>query len=135
MASSDRSRSKSAGSHLDTQVSYRLGAPLVYVKGEIDHDTAGHLREVIEQELTENPPVLILEFSELAYMDSGGLSLMFDTVQRFRDSGWLGVVATNQGVRRLLEITGLADHARFRLLPDLAAASAALAAETDMQPA
>jgi anti-anti-sigma factor len=98
------------------------------VKGELDHDTTGYLREIIDQELKEDPHVLILDFSELAYMDSGGLSLMFDTVQRFKDSGWLGVVGANPGVSRLLEITGLVDHPRFSLFVDQTAASAALGA-------
>jgi anti-anti-sigma factor len=97
-------RSRIAGPNLDLQVSYRLGAPLIYVKGELDHDTAGYFRDVLEQELGDDAPVLILDFSELAYVDSGGLSLMFDTIQRFKSSGWLGVVGANPGVRRLYRL-------------------------------
>ncbi len=131
MVDQDRSpRSKIVGLPIDLQVSYRLGPPLIYVKGELDHDTTAYLREMIEQEFKEDTQVLILDFSELAYMDSGGLSLMFDTVQRFKDSGWLGVVGANPGVSRILEITGLADHPRFRLFADQRAAAAALGAGT-----
>lgn len=127
MVNRDRSpRPKTAGPPLDLQVSYRLGAPLIYVKGELDHDTTGYLRDIIAQELKEHTQVLILDFSELAYMDSGGLSLMFDTVQRIETPGWLGVVGANPGVSRLLEITGLADHSRFSLFSDQRAAAVAL---------
>jgi anti-anti-sigma factor len=127
MASQDRSpRSRIAGPPIDLQISYRLGPPLIYVKGELDHDTTGYLREMIDQELKGSTQVLILDFSELAYMDSGGLSLMFDAVQRFTDPGWLGVVGANSGVGRLLEITGLVDHPRFFLFADQRAAAAAI---------
>jgi len=127
MANQERSpRSKIAGPPIDLQVSYRLGPPLIYVKGELDHDTTGYLREMIDQEFKEDTQVLILDFSELAYMDSGGLSLMFDTVQRLKDSGRLAVVGANPGVSRLLEITGLADHPRFSLFSDQRAAAAAV---------
>ncbi len=119
-------RSKTAGPHLDLQVSYRLGVPLIYVRGELDHDTASSLHEVIEEELGGNPQLLMLDFSELSYMDSGGLSLMFDTVRRFKEAGWLGAVDANPGVRRLLELTGLTDHERFRLFPDLRTATMAV---------
>jgi anti-anti-sigma factor len=119
-------RSRLAGPYFDWQVSYRLGVPLIYAKGELDHDTATYLRRAIETELTSDPKTILLDFSELSYMDSGGLSLMFELVHRFEGSGWVGAVGANQGVSRLLEITGLSDHPSFRQFPDLAAVSAEL---------
>jgi anti-anti-sigma factor len=127
MISQDRSpRSNASGSPLDLQVSYRLGVPLIYVKGELDHDTAGYLREAIEEERKENPSAILLEFSGLAYMDSGGLSLMFEIVKSFQGPGGVGVVGANSAVSRLLEITGLADHPSFSLFADQRAAAVAL---------
>jgi anti-sigma B factor antagonist len=111
---------------LDLQVSYRLGTPLVYVKGELDHQTASQLRNVIDEETTGGPRALILELSGLSYMDSGGLSLIFETVNRMKGQGWLGVVGPTWPVSRLMEITGLTEQPGFRVLPDLAAAAEAL---------
>jgi len=122
---------KSGGPQLSWQVSYRSGRPLIYVRGELDHSTAGILRGAINDELREGAPVLLLDFTDLTYMDSGGLSLMFETVQRFKEPGWLGVVGANPGVCRLMEITGLVDHRSFRLLPDLSAANTALSTPED----
>jgi anti-sigma B factor antagonist len=124
----NRPRSTSMSQPLDLQISYRLGAPLVYVKGELDHQTSPQLRAVIDEESATNPQALILEMSGVSYMDSGGLSLMFDTLTRLRGNGWLGVVNPTSPVARLMEITGLTDQPDFRLLPDLAAAGAVLAA-------
>lgn len=113
---------------LSCQVSYRLGRPLIYARGEFDHDTAGLLRKAIDEELIDGVDILLLDFSELTYMDSGGLSLMFDTIQRFKAPGWLGVVGANTGVGRLMEITGLVDHPQMRLFADLRAAKTAIEA-------
>jgi anti-sigma B factor antagonist len=121
-------RSPSMSPPLDLQVSYRLGAPLVYVKGELDHQTAPQLRAIIDEESASAPQALILDLSQVSYMDSGGLSLMFDTVTRLRGSGWLGVVGATSPVTRLMEITGLTDQPGFRMLPDLTAAAGAVLA-------
>jgi anti-sigma B factor antagonist len=119
-------RSTSMSTPLDLQVSYRMGVPLVYVKGELDHQTAPQLRAVIEEESASTPRALILDLSEVSYMDSGGLSLMFDTLTRIKSTGWFGVVQPTPPVARLMEITGLTDQPAFKLLPDLAAAAEAL---------
>lgn len=111
---------------LDLQVSYRLGAPLVYITGELDHQTASQLRAVIDEEVAASPPALLLEISGLTYMDSGGLSLVFDTLSRMKGNGWLGVVGATTHVSRLMEITGLTDQRGFRAFPDQAAAARAL---------
>jgi anti-sigma B factor antagonist len=126
MATPKNPQRPSTSPPLDVQVSYRLGAPLVYVKGELDHQTSPQLRAVIEEEAAPGPAALILEMSGVSYMDSGGLSLMFDTLTRMKKSGWLGVVAPAPPVARLMEITGLTDQSGFRLLSDLSAAAAAL---------
>ena len=104
---------------LDTQVSYRFGVPLIYVSGELDHGSAGRLRQVVEEELGAGPVRLLLEFSRVAYMDSGGLSLLFEAVKKVGERGWLGLVAPNQNVRKLVEMTGLIDQKGFRIIENL----------------
>lgn len=129
MAHTDRSpRSSSTEPVLDSQVSYRLGVPLIYVRGELGHDSAEQLRSVIDKEMAAGPATLILDLSELLFIDSGGLSIMFNLVRRFSEPGWLAVVGANHGIARLLEATGLLDQPNFRVFPDAAAAAAALAA-------
>ena len=112
---------------LEVQVSYRLGAPLIYVTGELDHDTADRLRTAIDVELADQPKALLLECSGLAYVDSGGLSLLFETERRLTDRGRLVLIAPNENVRRLLDLTGLTERRTIRVVNDLTNASAALA--------
>jgi hypothetical protein len=59
-------------------------------------------------------------------MESGGLSVRFDTLTRLKGTGWLGIVGPTSAVARLMEITGLTDQPGFKLLPDLTAAAHAL---------
>lgn len=121
-----QSHSSPVSAPLDVQVSYRLGPPLVYVRGELDHQTAPRLRVVLDDEWVSRPQAMILELSGVSYIDSGGLSLIFDTLARLKDTGWLGVVGATASVARLMEMTGLTERPEFRMLPDLTAASAAL---------
>jgi anti-anti-sigma factor len=111
--------------HLDAQVSYRLGVPLIYLKGELDHDSASYLRALIAEETSNEPPALVLDLSELSYMDSGGLSLMFDIARTVEQPRWVGLVGANTGVARLLEVTGLTDHESVKMFTDLRAAKCA----------
>ena len=105
---------------------YAIGGLLFYVAGELDHDTAGRLRAAIDEELAGRPKALLLECSGLAYVDSGGLSLLFETAPRLADEGWLGIVAPNDNVRRLIELTGLTERNTVRVIADLKKVSAAL---------
>jgi anti-anti-sigma factor len=110
----------------DAQVSYRFGVPLIYVEGELDYESVDELREVIDEELSSDQSVLLLEFSRLAYMDSRGLSLLFSTLERLRGTGWLGVVNPKPNVRKLAEMTGLADRDGFLFIEDLESVPAAI---------
>jgi len=112
--------------HLETQVSYRFDVPLVYVKGELDHDSARMLRPVVLEELRDTPDTLLLDFSELTYVDSGGLSLIFEIIKTFQPPRWIGVIGANEAVERLLQMTGLFESQVFRIFPDLQSVSAAL---------
>ena len=120
-------QSRPPATRLDTEVSYRFGVPLIYVSGELDHDSARYLRGVIAQELNEQTRALLLEVSQLGYMDSGGLSLMFETLATPKDRGWLGMIGAKGGVQKLIELTGLADRPGFRIFPDLKGVQAAVA--------
>jgi anti-sigma B factor antagonist len=119
-------RSPSMSPSFDLQVSYRLGSPLVYVRGELDHQTAPQLRAILEEESASAPPAVILDLTGLSYMDSGGLSLLFETLNRLKGKSWLGLVGVTAPVSRLMEITGLVEQPGLRILPDLAAAAEAL---------
>lgn len=59
------------------------------LKGEIDHHTAPELREAIDEalSLSERATVLVLDFSEVSFMDSSGVGLVMG---RYRYATTLG---------------------------------------------
>ena len=59
------------------------------LKGEIDHHTAPELREAIDEalSLSERSTVLVLDFSEVSFMDSSGVGLVMG---RYRYAATLG---------------------------------------------
>ena len=122
---------RQASPPLGIQTSYRFGVPLIYVSGELGHDSAEQLRATVDLELAGRPGVLLLECSQLVYIDSGGLSLLFETARKVKDGGWLGIVNPSKNVRRLAEITGLHERDGFRIIDDLAGVPPALAKPQD----
>jgi anti-anti-sigma factor len=62
--------------------------------------------------------VVLLDLSEVSYIDSGGLSVLFSVARRLRPDGWLGVIDPNPNIRRLLELVGLLVDPSFRVFAD-----------------
>ncbi len=99
--------------------------PLVETWGDIDHSTCGVLDTALEQALSASP-VILIDLSDVNYIDSGGLSVMFSHARRLPESGWLGLIGVNGNVHRLLEIVGVLVDPRFRLFQDREEARAAV---------
>ena len=60
-----------------------------FIKGEIDHHTAPEIRETIDDALStsETAKILVLDFSEVSFMDSSGVGLVMG---RYRYATTLG---------------------------------------------
>ena len=74
------------------------GIPLLRVEGEIDHHSAQDVRAAAEAILSRGDKRLLLDLNGVAYMDSGGMSLLFDMVRTVGPSGWIGVIMPNENV-------------------------------------
>jgi anti-anti-sigma factor len=111
---------------MDVASSHLLSAPIFEIRGEIDHSNASVLRAAVDEPLDQGAQVILLDLSEVDYIDSGGVSVLLSTVRRLRNRGWLGVVNPNSNVRRLLEIVGLTVDHGFRLFGTREEASQAL---------
>lgn len=102
------------------------GSPLVIVSGEIDHGSSGTLQAELDTILDGGASIILLDLSDVTYIDSGGISVLLSTVRRLRNEGWLAAVNPNANVRRLLEIVGLKVDQGFRLFDDRESAAAAV---------
>lgn len=103
------------------------GIPLIVAEGDIDRATCGAVDDLFDQAISEGHDIVLLDLAEVTYIDSGGLSILFAAGRRVRDAGWVGLVAPNASVRRLLELVGAVADPAFRMFEDRSEAEAALA--------
>ena len=80
----------------------------VALRGELDLSGVDRARQAIEQAEQAESPLLVLDLSELEFIDSTGLEVMLRAARRASDSGRRLVVARpSHYVRRLLEMTAI----------------------------
>ncbi|QKW24045.1 STAS domain-containing protein [Kitasatospora sp. NA04385] len=83
------------------------GALVVRPEGELDHDSVGPLREVLERAVADPPARLVLDCGGLAFCDSTGLNLLLRAQAAANRAGLpLMLAAPGPVVARMLEITG-----------------------------
>lgn len=102
------------------------GVPLLETQGDIDHNTCSNVEAALDVALGTDSPVILLDLTEVSYIDSGGLSVLFSAARRLKEDGWLGLIGSNSNIRRLLELVGVVADPSFRLFDDRQAAQTAL---------
>jgi anti-sigma B factor antagonist len=111
---------------MNVKVTSLRGTPLLEMQGDIDHGTCAAVETALDAVLDQGNTIVLLDLSEIAYIDSGGICVLLSEARRLRANGWLGVINPNANVRRLLEIVGLFADPSFRAFDDRLAAEAAL---------
>ena len=82
----------------------------VIVKGEIDAYTAPKLRETLFPLSDQDKVIMIVDLSEVSYMDSTGLGVFVGLFKNVRaHNGDFRITGLSERLHRLFEITGLAD--------------------------
>jgi anti-anti-sigma factor len=83
-------------------------ATVVAVTGELDLASSPALDQELERVSRSDTELLILDLSELEFMDSTGLSVLIKANQRAQDAGKrFGVLKGSPQVQRLLSLTGV----------------------------
>ena len=85
------------------------GTLTVRLSGELDQRCAGEVRRQLD-ELLLDPRVkrLVLDLSELTFMDSSGIGLVIGRYKRLRQrGGTVAVVRADAQVNRIFEMAGL----------------------------
>jgi anti-sigma B factor antagonist len=94
--------------NLDVKVKREDLTCIVLIKGEIDAYTAPQLKSELVPIAEEKDTNLIIDLTEVSYIDSTGLGVFVGTLKSTRRSGGgLRLVGLNERVRRLFKITGL----------------------------
>ncbi|KUP05035.1 metal ABC transporter ATPase [Bacillus coahuilensis p1.1.43] len=82
----------------------------VSISGEIDAYTAPKLRENLDEIAGQEGIYLTIDLSDVTYMDSTGLGVFVGMFKKMNaTNGHLKLVGLSERLRRLFEITGLAD--------------------------
>jgi stage II sporulation protein AA (anti-sigma F factor antagonist) len=100
---------------VEIESSHLAGVPLLRLRGELDHDTATKLQEALDTvEESDAGRCIFLDLEHLSYMDSGGVSVFLRLLRKLEARGWVGLIGTDDRIRRLFVITGLASHPHLR---------------------
>ena len=84
------------------------GVLTIYLEGDIDHHIAQSVRARIDTKLfVEKPDKLILDLSEVRFMDSSGLGLILGRYAKATERGIPCILANpNPPIRRILDLAG-----------------------------
>jgi anti-sigma B factor antagonist len=93
-------------SSVTVKTSAEGGTPVVSLSGELDLTNAARVQSVIEDIIAAGTGRLVVEMSELEFMDSPGLALLASVARKVPE---VELRAPSPIVRRLIELTGLAE--------------------------
>lgn len=95
---------------IDVEVDRSAAGAVVRVQGEVDLATAPELDEVLAAIDASDGPVVV-DLSEVSFLDSSGLSVLVRSHQHLRSSGGEGLrlVVTRPATQRVLDATGLSE--------------------------
>ncbi|OLT30264.1 hypothetical protein BJF79_39275 [Actinomadura sp. CNU-125] len=80
---------------------------VVSLTGDVDISTAARLRDDLAALLGDGARHLVLDFTEVSFMDSSGLSVLAGIFPLLRGTGTLSLAAVNPRIREVLRTTGL----------------------------
>ena len=96
------------GRQFEVETAVLDGHAVLRLRGELDMDAAGRLGEAIEDVHAQAVPVLLLDLSELEFIDSSGLRELVVASRRQQElGGRVELHAPSDPIRRVLEIVGL----------------------------
>ena len=81
----------------------------VYLQGEIDHHSAKKMREEIDSAINFNmPSLLILDFSEVSFMDSSGIGLVMGRFKNLQKNGAkLNLSNLSDNIYKIMKLAGI----------------------------
>ena len=84
------------------------------IEGEIDLDTVGQLRRVLEELQEKKVVQLVLNFSKTRYVNSSALAVLVKFAESFREQGGgIALVAVTSRVKLVFEMLGLLVFFKF----------------------
>jgi len=108
-----------------TEQGPQAGHYVIAARGEIDLFTAPELKKVLTDAIEDGGLRLVLDLSDVTFLDSTALGVLIGAVKRLRSRGGaLALVNTDTSIAKTFQITGLDQI--FTILPTREEALAAL---------
>ena len=81
---------------------------MVSIRGEIDIYSIEKFREIIEEKIRTQAPEIILDCSELSYMDSTGMGVLIELRNKTKEMGQkIIMINPRPNIKKLLSLTGV----------------------------
>ncbi|MBV9194590.1 MAG: STAS domain-containing protein [Solirubrobacterales bacterium] len=106
-------------SGLRVEVASKGEASVITVGGELDLATSPTLEQELGRIVAGGASTVIVDLSELEFMDSTGLSVLVRAHQKAEQNGRrFGLINGSQQVQRLLSLTGVAERLTLTEVPE-----------------
>jgi anti-anti-sigma factor len=94
------------------EVDARDGVPIMRIRGEMDLSNVDSIGATIREAVGSAAPGLIVDLSQLEYLDSSGVRLLFQVADALEERGRVmrAVVPSTAAIRRVLELADLAQR-------------------------
>lgn len=93
------------------EVAFRVSENILIasIKGDVDHHSAASLRRSIDESMKESElKNLVMDFSEVDFMDSSGIGVVLGRYKRIEKyGGKFCISGCSNHIRRLMEISGV----------------------------
>ena len=89
--------------------------PIIEVIGDIEHFLAPRLRYRADSLLEAGYDYLLFDLTQVSYIDSGGIEVMFSTLKKLPPNGRLCAVIHNPNIIRVFDLVGILNHKAFYL--------------------
>ncbi len=78
------------------------------IAGELDLETSSNFKNILNDSLDQKMANIVLDCSELTFIDSTGLGVLINTYKKIKDDNYvINIKNPKQNVNKLLNITGL----------------------------
>lgn len=89
------------------EIHKKQGACVIAFKGEVDLESSPEAREILLK-CFENTEKVLVDLSEVTYIDSSGVASLVEALQASKKAGsQFALVATSEPTRRVLELARL----------------------------
>lgn len=101
------------------------GVHLIALSGDIDLQHSPKMRQLLQAKASHQVPLLLLDFTDVKYIDSSGLATLVEYYQKSRSySGRIAMAGLSSRVRNVFDLVRLSEI--FSIYPSVAEARQAL---------